>query len=1460
MKKISTSLFLFLLFLGNLSYAQEWVDLMQNPNANFYDIQNSFNNYWEGRPIVKGKGYKAFKRWEAYMAPRVYPSGNITLPSQTYKNYKVWEAEQQAQGKSTNGSWTFVGPTGKPTGGGAGRVNFVRFDPNTTTTMWIGTPDGGLWKTTNGGTSWTTNTDQLPVIGCSDLAIDPTNTQTMYLATGDFDAPDTYSVGVLKSTDGGATWNTSGLSWTVNQFRNISRLLINPTNPQILIATSTAGIWRTTNGGSTWTQVVTSGSFSDAEFKPGDPNTVYACGAAGIRKSTNGGQTWTTVTNPLSGINRMSMAVTAANDAYVYILASRGSDNGFGGMLRSTDSGGTYTVRMAATGTNILGWYTGGASDTGGQGWYDLALAASPSNAELIFTGGINIWKSSNGGTSFTKVTDWTASQTNATYVHADIHDLQFVPGSSTNMFTGCDGGIFKSTNTGTGWSDVSSNLQIAQQYRLSLSTSNANIILAGHQDNGTNLTTNGTAWSQKVGGDGMDCLVDRASNNNMIASLYYGDYYRSTNGGTSFSNITDPTADGSEEWVSVIHQDPTTASVVYAGGRPKLYKCATIWGTVSWTALGTPTGTGNIIEFAIAPSNNQVIYCLKTGSNAVSKSTNGGTSFTAVSTGLPTTVAPQYIAISDTDPNVAYVVYSGYTAASKVYKTTNGGTSWTNISTGLPNVPVNCVVYSNGTDGGVYVGTDVGVYYRDNTMSTWVNFNSGLPKVAVRDLEIYYATGRLRAATFGRGTWDSDLYTSTPSAPVASFTGTPTTVCIGQTVQFTSTSTGNPTTYSWTFTGGTPATSTAQNPTVTYATAGTYTVALTVSNANGNNTSTQTGYITVISGTGSALPFTEGFTATTFVPTGWTLINTDGGTTSWARSATIGVAPTAGNSMVFDNYNFDDRGNTDIAQLPRLDFTGITAPTMTFQVAYAAYDATNMDGLEVLVSNNCGSTFTSVYNKTGSTIGTGNLPTAAATTSQFTPTTAQWRTETIDLTAYQGQSNIIIQFKNIAGYGNRLFVDNINITGTSSPVAPTASFTSTPTGTACTGQTVTYTSTSTGSPTSYSWTFAGGTPATSTAQNPTVTYATSGTYNVSLTVSNTQGNNTSNQTNYITVNQTPTITGSTPADRCGNGTVSLSASGSAGTLSWFAAATGGTALGTGATFTTPSISTTTTYYVSTTANGCTSARTAVIATIKPVPTVTNPGNKSVCLGDPLSAINFSGSSTSSTYAWTNNNTAIGLGASGNGNITAFTPSTEGTATVSVTPTLNGCTGNPVNFTITVKPVPTVNSPGNKTACIGDQIALISFSGSSTSSTYAWTNNNTAIGLGASGNGNITAFTPSAAGTATIAVTPSLNGCTGTPVSFTITVEDCGVGVDEQFANMVIVYPNPTSGALTIKEIPVEHVKDVKLFDAAGKEVGTWKVMGSEMNLDLTKMASGSYNLIFSGDSVKFTKKLVIKH
>jgi PKD repeat protein len=358
-------------------------------------------------------------------------------------------------------------------------------------------------------------------------------------------------------------------------------------------------------------------------------------------------------------------------------------------------------------------------------------------------------------------------------------------------------------------------------------------------------------------------------------------------------------------------------------------------------------------------------------------------------------------------------------------------------------------------------------------------------------------------------------------------FSGSATTVCSGAQITFTPDTGGNPVTaYSWSFGGGTPATSTAASPTVTFSTPGTYTVSLTVTSGGDNFTKTKTNYIVVGGGASVSIPFTEGFVASTFPPANWVVTNTDGSTLTWARSGSVGKAPTAGNSMFFDNYNQDDTGNEDEIRLPVLNMTGASGVQMTFDVAYAQYTEGGVnyaDGLEVLVSDDCGNTFTTVYSKSGSVLQTTN-PVAGA----FTPTSVQWRTETIDLSDYAGTDGVIVKFRNLAGFGNRLYVDNVNIAEVSTD-PPVASYT-TPSS-ICEDAPVTFTNSSTGTSNTYSWTFAGGSPSTSSSANPSVTYGAAGTYNVILTAANANGTNTYNST--VTVNAAPSVSLGAISDLC---------------------------------------------------------------------------------------------------------------------------------------------------------------------------------------------------------------------------------------------------------------------------------------------------------------------------------------
>jgi PKD repeat protein len=243
--------------------------------------------------------------------------------------------------------------------------------------------------------------------------------------------------------------------------------------------------------------------------------------------------------------------------------------------------------------------------------------------------------------------------------------------------------------------------------------------------------------------------------------------------------------------------------------------------------------GGGNVMHIFVVPSNTNVIYATKASS--IFKSTNAGATWGNITGSLPVGSSQiTGVCADNTNANNVYITLSGYTVGSRVYYSNNGGATWTNYSTGLPNIPVNCVVYKNNSPGAVYVGTDVGVYYRELSMSSWMPYFTGLPNVIVDELEIYYPTGKIRAATYGRGTWESDLYSNPSAAPFAFFTNAYSSACINVPFAFTDVSSNSPTSWSWSFPGGSPATSTSQNPNVTYTATGIYTVSLVATNTVG--------------------------------------------------------------------------------------------------------------------------------------------------------------------------------------------------------------------------------------------------------------------------------------------------------------------------------------------------------------------------------------------------------------------------------------------------------------------------------------------------------------------------------------------------------------------------------------------------------------------------------------------------
>ena len=733
----------FLCFFSPSVAAQPWMEPNNSDTVpNFFKIQNAFYQHWAGKTPGKGEGWKPFKRWEWFWEQRVNPDGSFPAAGQTGKAWQNYVIKHPQTEKESATKWKSMGPNVSNTGyTGIGRINAIAFHPTLPGTIWVGTPAGGLWKTTNGGSNWVPLTDQLTSMGVSAIVLDPANPDIMYIGTGDGDSYDTYSTGVLKSMDGGATWTTTGLNWTLSQGRVIRAMLINPANPNIMIVGASNGIYQTINGGTTWSQKLsgTGSSTHDLEFKPGDPNTVYAASADKIRRSTDGGATWAIVAT-IPTCNRIALTVSPADPTFVGALCSSSATSAFQGFYASVNSGQTFTQRSSAP--NILGSRADGTSTTG-QGSYDLCTAASPTSANVIYIGGINIWKSTDGGVTWTIATYW-ANQSGLQTVHADHHTMSF---RGNTLFIGCDGGIYSTTN-GTAFSYLSGNLAISQIYRVSCAQTD-NAVLIGLQDNGTKLRNNNSVWSDETGGDGMQCRIDPANALQMYSSIQNGStIYRSVNGGVSWNNIAGPLPD-TGAWITPFLINPSNNNQLFAGYRD-------LWRSndkgTTWTKVSTNLSTSYLRYLVMSASSSRVLYAATT--STIWRTGDGGASWKNITTGLPTSSLSR-IAVHPADSNTVYATYSTFSGG-KIYKSTNGGTTWTNFSGTLPALPANCAAVH--TDGAVYIGMDIGVFYRTPNSTDWVAYKEDLPNAPVMDLDIKTNTKKLRAATYGRGLWENDL------------------------------------------------------------------------------------------------------------------------------------------------------------------------------------------------------------------------------------------------------------------------------------------------------------------------------------------------------------------------------------------------------------------------------------------------------------------------------------------------------------------------------------------------------------------------------------------------------------------------------------------------------------------------------------------------------------------------------
>lgn len=714
-----------------------------------------------------GTSEKPRLRLEYFEQQRAYPRTRIppgALQRAQQQLHARWPAELAGRslrslGANATETWRALGPA-PLLNRDAGRISTIAIHPHNPDRIYIGAAQGGVWRTTNGGATWTALTDTECSLAMGSLALDPVDPQIIYAGTGElhFSGDSYYGCGVLRSTDGGDSWVQLGASLfdTDAGGARISKILVDPvsagstTNTTVYVA-SNFGVFRSVDSGVTWSSVLP-GIATDLVMDPVDARTLYvaigsvaASAGNGVFKSTDGGVSWARLEGgfPTSDVGRISLAVAPSAPATLYAAVQNGletprtgTDGRLLGIWKSTDAGVTWTRLQAAN------------AACGTQCWYDLVIAVHPQDAERVFFGGVFLYRSTNGGQSFANIVAGT---------HVDQHAIAFHPGSPGTMYVGNDGGIYRSTNGGTGWVSVNGNMQITQFYAgVSLHPTSPEFVLGGTQDNGTLEFGGPLEWPQVLGGDGGFTAIDFLNPDIAYAetqwasnSNFSGPRRRDGPGMFSVLKVAGINLADRALFIPPMVMDRSDPTVLYFGTF-RLYRTSDRG--ESWTPISdelSRTAAGSISAISPAAADPRTIYA-GTSDGHLFMTTDAGVSWTLRNNGLPDRYITD-IAIDAGDAMRAIVSVSGF-GTGHVFATNNGGASWQNISGNLPDMPVNAVLTDATLDNIIYIGTDLGIFRSHDGGTTWTPFNEGLPNVAVFDLAYNASSGLLVAATHGRG------------------------------------------------------------------------------------------------------------------------------------------------------------------------------------------------------------------------------------------------------------------------------------------------------------------------------------------------------------------------------------------------------------------------------------------------------------------------------------------------------------------------------------------------------------------------------------------------------------------------------------------------------------------------------------------------------------------------------------
>ncbi len=761
-------------------------------------LLTSFYFLFQPSQIVKPRSPSgAMPAFEFFAASRAYP--NATMPAQGH--YRAFEYSKSNLQKNnttlrTTAPWQLLGP--KNVGG---RTNAIAFNPLNPNTIYVGAASGGLWRSYTGGVgveAWEYIDTGFPVLGVGAIAIDPVDSNVIYIGTGEVygyqnslggvtvrTTRGSYGIGILKTTDGGATW-TKSLDWTQAQQRGVQALALDPLNSSIIYAGTTEGTYKSTDAGASWALMHNVVMAMDVDLNSIDPNIVFvACGdlgspGAAVYRSKDAGESWQKLTNglPANYKGKTILAIYPLEPEIIY--ASVANDFNSIGIYRSSDGGDTWEQR-----SNLdIAQY---------QGWYSHFIIVHPFDPKVVIAGGIDLWKSMDGGGTFARKSYWYAwrfgvvpiggPEGPANYSHADHHAAMYHPIDPDIVYFTNDGGVFRSLDNGETFEGVNGGYATTQFYNgFSCAWNDSNLAIGGLQDNSTVVYEGTAAWRRVIGADGCWTAIDQQNHNIMYGETQWLGIRKSLlrgreNGwvpvtnGISFSS-TDEVSFAAPYILSSV--DP---QVLYAGTN-RVFKSTD--GASSWLATnGGRVLDGNpLLSLAMSATNTDTVYAgtspITTGAH-VFRTINGGLTWEDITGDLPDRY-PMDITVDPTNSRNVYVVFSGF-GTSHLFKSNDAGLSWIDIGADLPDVPSSAITVDPLFPEQIYFGNDLGVYVSLDGGGSWQEWREGLPSaVLVMDLTISPSNRKLRVATHGNGVWeralldDSDVSVHEPPQNVVSF------------------------------------------------------------------------------------------------------------------------------------------------------------------------------------------------------------------------------------------------------------------------------------------------------------------------------------------------------------------------------------------------------------------------------------------------------------------------------------------------------------------------------------------------------------------------------------------------------------------------------------------------------------------------------------------------------------------